>query len=59
MGMQARFTQKVDPKLIVEAGAGVQDGERNNTLFLSADYTLLPDFGRQPKFSLRNFRNFI
>lgn len=53
MGMQARFTQKVDPKLIVEAGAGVQDGERNNTLFLSADYTLLPDFGRQPKFSLR------
>jgi hypothetical protein len=54
LGMQARFTQKIDPKLVLEAGAGVQDGERNNTLFISADYTFLPDYGRQPRFSLKS-----
>ncbi len=53
VGLQARYTQKLNSKTIVDAGLGISGGERSSRLFAGMDYEILPDYGNQPKFTLK------
>ncbi len=52
-GLQARYTQKVADKLVVDGGFGFSGGDRKYRLFANADYTLYPDYMKQPRISVR------
>ena len=53
VGLQGRFTRKINPKLVLDGGVGLAGGERNSRLFVGADYELFPDYMKQPKVSIR------
>lgn len=53
MGMQVRYTQKLDEKLIVDGGIGISGGDRSQRLFVGADYELYPDYMQQPRVSVK------
>jgi len=53
LGMQARYTQKITEKAIVDAGLGIAGGERSGRLFASYDHEIFPDYESQPRFSLK------
>lgn len=53
MGLQVRYTQKMNPQLTMDAGIGIAGGDRSQRAFLGADYELYPDYMQQPKISLR------
>ena len=53
LGVQSRYTQKISPLTIIDAGVGMAGGERSSNLFVGLDYELLPDYSSQPKTSLR------
>ena len=53
MGLTAKYLNKIDDSLSVDAGFGFTDGERASRLFVGADMKILPDYGRQPKFSIK------
>ncbi len=55
LGLQARFTQKIDEFQTVDAGLGIAGGERNARLFAGYDYELFPDYEYQPKTTLKAF----
>lgn len=55
MGLQARYTQKLDTKGTIDAGLGLSGGERSARLFAGYDYELFPDYQSQPRFSLKAF----
>lgn len=55
LGMQARFTQKINEKATVDAGLGIAGGERSARLFAGYDHELFPDYESQPRFSLKAF----
>ena len=52
-GITAKFQQRVNSKLTFDTGFGITDGERSSRFLAGADYQLLPDYGRQPKLSLK------
>lgn len=52
-GVQARYTRKMAPQLALEAGAGINGGNRDNRFFIGADYELLPDYRKQPRVSTK------
>lgn len=53
VGMQGRFTQRVNSKFNYDVGMGISGGERSSRLFAGADYELFPDYENQPKVSLK------
>ncbi len=53
MGLQVRYTQKMNPQLTMDAGIGIAGGDRSQRVFFGADYELYPDYMQQPKISLR------
>lgn len=53
MGLQVRYTQKLNKFVSVDAGLGISGGDRDQRLFVSADYEIYPDYMRQPRFSLK------
>lgn len=58
IGIQGRYTQKISKKTTVDAGLGVSSGERDSRFFAGIDHEFFPDYGRQPKVSLRgSFEN--
>ena len=58
VGVQGRFTQKLNSKAVVDAGLGMSGGERDSRFFVGADYELFPDYGNQPRVSTRiSFEN--
>lgn len=52
-GITAKYQQRVNSKLTFDVGFGITDGERSSRVLAGADYQLLPDYGRQPKLSLK------
>ncbi len=52
-GLQIRYAYSINPELTVEGGGGVSDGEFANRIFAGVDYTLFPDYQRQPKIIIR------
>ncbi|MBT4790011.1 MAG: hypothetical protein HON90_00445 [Halobacteriovoraceae bacterium] len=55
MGLSAKYMQRVSDQLNVDAGFGFTDGERASRMFVGADMQLIPDYGRQPRVSLKGF----
>jgi hypothetical protein len=53
LGMQVRYTHKVNKRTILDAGVGVSGGDRSGRLFVGADYEIFPDYNQQPRFSLK------
>lgn len=52
-GITARYFQRVNEKLNFDAGFGFTDGDRSSRITAGADYMLIPDYGRQPRFSIK------
>jgi hypothetical protein len=55
LGMQARFTDKIDAKGTIDAGLGISGGEHSARLFAGYDYELFPDYENQPRTSIKAF----
>ena len=55
MGLQTRFTQKLNAQSTVDAGLGIGGGERSARLFAGYDYEILPDYDYQPKTTVKAF----
>jgi hypothetical protein len=55
IGLQARYTQKLNAVLAVDAGIGISGGERSARLFAGYDYELFPDYDMQPRTSIKAF----
>jgi hypothetical protein len=53
VGLQGRFTQRINEKMILDAGLGIGAGERDSRVFVGADYELFPDYMKQPRISLK------
>lgn len=53
MGMQVRYTQKLNRILSFDGGLGISGGDRAQRLFIGADYEIYPDYLRQPRFSMK------
>lgn len=52
-GVQARYYQKINQDLNVDAGFGLAGGERESRMFVGADYMLYPDYQNQPRVSIK------
>lgn len=52
-GITAKYYQKLDDRLNVDAGVSVGNGNRASSFMLGADYELFPDYGRQPRISAK------
>ncbi len=55
IGIQGRYTRKLDEIIRVEGGAGIGSGDRSSRFFVGGDFEIFPDFERQPKFALKTF----
>lgn len=55
LGLQARYTQKLNEASSVDAGVGISAGERSARLFAGYDYELFPDYDIQPRTSIKAF----
>ena len=53
VGVQARYTQKLNKLTTVDAGIGMAGGERTSRIFVGMDYELYPDYMKQPKVSVK------
>lgn len=53
LGLQVRYTQKINKVLSVDAGLGIGGGDREQRFFVGADYEIFPDYMQQPRFSLK------
>jgi hypothetical protein len=52
-GLQGRYTHKLTPRMILDAGAGLGGGERSSRIFAGADFEIFPDYMKQPRVSLK------
>lgn len=52
-GITAKYLQRVNEEIAFDAGFGITDGDRSNRLFMGADYAFIPDYGRQPRVSVK------
>jgi hypothetical protein len=58
VGMQARYTEKLNATTVFDAGLGMGGGELTSRLFTGVDFELYPDYRNQPRISLKaNFEN--
>jgi len=55
LGLQTRFTQKLNDRSTVDAGLGISGGERSARLFAGYDFEIIPDYESQPRVSLKAF----
>lgn len=55
VGLQARYTQKLNEVSTIDAGLGISSGERSARLFAGYDYELFPDYDIQPRTSIKAF----
>ena len=52
-GFSARYLRRINQSLNVDAGFGFTDGDRSSRFFAGADYEIIPDYGRQPRVSIK------
>jgi hypothetical protein len=52
-GMTARYFNRINEVTSIDGGFGITDGDRSNRLFVGADFQMIPDYGRQPRISLK------
>ncbi len=53
VGLQARYVQALGRKISMDAGLGVGSGDRTGRFFLGADFEMFPDYGKQPRLSVK------
>lgn len=53
MGIEAKYFQRVSEIINFEVGIGVTDGDRSNRIFAAADFMVFPDYGNQPRVSVK------
>jgi hypothetical protein len=53
VGIQGRYTHKVNKATLLDGGIGFSGGERSGNVFVGADYEIFPDYMQQPRFSLK------
>ena len=53
VGLQGRFTRKMDDIVSLEAGAGLGAGDRSSRIFAGSDFEIFPDYENQPKFAIK------
>jgi hypothetical protein len=53
MGISAKYFQRVNDALNFDMGFGFTDGERSSRFVMGADAQILPDYGRQPRVSIK------
>lgn len=53
MGLSIKYLRKLNDKVNVDAGFGFTDGDRASRFFMGTDMQLIPDYGRQPKISIK------
>ncbi len=54
VGLQARYTQKINNVAVVDAGIGLSGGERTGRVFAGIDYEIFPDYKKQPRVSIKS-----
>jgi hypothetical protein len=52
-GITAKYFQRVNEVVNFDAGVGITDGDRANNVFMGADFQMIPDYGRQPRVSVK------
>ncbi len=52
-GLTLNYLRKVNEDLNLNAGFGSTNGDRGSKFFLGADMQVFPDYGRQPRFSVK------
>lgn len=52
-GMTARYFNRINEIMNIDAGFGITDGERSSRVFMGADFQMIPDYGRQPRVSIK------
>ncbi len=57
-GVSARYFQRLDSKINFDAGFGVNSGDRENRIFGGVDYVLFPDYGNQPRVSVKGLYSY-
>ncbi len=57
-GVSARYFQRFSSKMNFDAGFGVNSGDRENRFFTGLDYVLYPDYGRQPRVSIKGLYSY-
>ena len=55
VGLQARYTQKLNATTIVEAGIGMSGGEFDSRIFAGADFEIFPDYQKQPRVAVKAY----
>ncbi len=53
MGLNINYLRKVSDELNFNAGFGSTNGERGSKFFLGADMQIIPDYGTQPRVSIK------
>jgi hypothetical protein len=53
MGVQGRYTHKINPQAVADIGLGISGGDRDSRIFAGFDYELFPDYGNQPRVSMK------
>ncbi|MAW07475.1 MAG: hypothetical protein CME61_04250 [Halobacteriovoraceae bacterium] len=53
MGVQVRYTQKLNKKIRMDGGLGIAGGDRSSRMFVGADYEIFPDYEKQPRVSVK------
>ena len=53
LGIQGRYTNKINRKSIVDMGIGFGGGDRTSRIFANIDYELYPDYRGQPRISTK------
>ena len=55
LGLQGRYTRKINGSVTLDGGIGVSDSGRNQRYFAGADIEFFPDYGKQPRISVKAF----
>lgn len=53
MGISAKYFQRVNDRFNFDAGFGFTDGDRASRFIMGADAQIIPDYGRQPRVSIK------
>ena len=52
-GLDIRYLNNLNERVNIDLGFGISDGDRASRLFAGADFELIPDYGRQPRTSIK------
>lgn len=52
-GINASYFKRLNERVNFDAGFGISDGKSASKVFAGADFELIPDYGRQPRISIK------